>query len=104
MRAHRYIGLRPEVLYDDFLDMAIAPVLLQNCEERIDSLVQRLADADQDSRGKGNAEPAGFRDRLQPQLGPLIHRILMRHAGGCEPRADIFEHQDHAWAEWPERL
>ena len=48
------VGLGPEVLDDDFLDMTMGSVQIGNCLQRVDPLVACLADADQDSGRERN--------------------------------------------------
>ena len=46
---HAGPGLGPEVLDDDFLDMAVAVVQIAQRQQRLDALAPGLADADQDA-------------------------------------------------------
>ena len=46
----RVSGLGAEILHDDFLDVAVRAVQIAQCQQRLDALAPRLADADQDAR------------------------------------------------------
>src|SRR6185295_20292557 len=50
MITHRDLRLRAKILYDYFLNVAVTLVEFFDREQRIDSLSERLADADENSR------------------------------------------------------
>ena len=70
---HAGAGLGPEILDDDFLDVAVALVQGAQREQRLDALGPGLADADQDARGERHRRLAGRGDRRQPHA-PAICR------------------------------
>ena len=51
---HARVGLGLEVLDDDFLQVAVRAVQVAQRHQRLDPLLARLADADQDARGEGH--------------------------------------------------
>ena len=80
MRRHGDIGFRAEILYDDFLNVAVFFVQRADCQERIHALCGSFADADQDPRGEGQREPPGLFDGPQAQRGNLVRRLFVRPA------------------------
>ena len=63
----------------------------------------RLADADQDAGGEGDAELARERDRLEPARRHLVGRAIVRGAGPSEPLGDALQHDAHADVDLAER-
>ena len=89
---HARARLRPKVLNDDFLDMAVRVVEIAQREQRLDPLGAGLADADQDARGEGNSLLAGAPDRVESRLGMLVRRTVMRTAFGAETKRQGLQH------------
>ena len=87
--------LGAEILDDDFLDMAVAPVEIGGSEERLEALLARLADADEDAGGEGDLPLARQPHRLEPELGDLVGRAVMNLAGRQEPLGRALQHQPH---------
>ena len=56
---HARVGLGLEVLDDDFLQMAVRAMQVAQRQQRLDPLLARLADADQDARGERHLRLAG---------------------------------------------
>ncbi|MBW2224475.1 MAG: hypothetical protein JRF54_09720 [Deltaproteobacteria bacterium] len=55
-KAHRRVGVGPEVLDDDFPDVTVLAVQASNGEDGVDAFLDRLPDADQQSRGERNVQ------------------------------------------------
>ena len=92
-RRHARSGFRPEVLDDDFLNVAVAIVEIANREERVDALVARLADADQQTRRHGHTGFAREPERFEPHRGSFVGRSEMRSAALAQTLRRAFEHQ-----------
>ena len=88
---HLRCRLGAEVLHDDFLDVAVRLVQLANCEQRIDALSARLADADQDAGSERYFELSRRAQRGEAQRGRLVGRAVVHAAafaqalGDCSP-------------------
>ena len=72
--------------------MAVALVEVADREQRLDPLLPRLADADEDPRREGDAQLAGEPHRLQPYGRALVGRAEMRPAALGEPIRCGLEH------------
>ena len=90
---HAGSSFRPEILNDDLLDMAITFVELAQGKQRVDPLVARFADADQNARGERHALFAGGLDACQPRARMLIGRAVVRSARLAQPLGGGFEHE-----------
>ena len=82
---HLRARLRPEVLDDELLDVAIAIVEVAQRQERLDTLPPRLSDADEDARGERHRQLAGEPDRLDAGRrvligGAVVHPALLQQA------------------------
>src|SRR5260370_4817602 len=62
---HGNFGLHAEVLDDDLLDVSVAEMKIANRQQRIDSIIWRLTDADQDTGGERYALLPCFFDSAQ---------------------------------------
>ena len=69
--------VRHEVLEDHLLDVAVLGLHLGECSQRIDALVGRLADADEDPARERDPQLARGADALQAQLRMLGGRTLV---------------------------
>jgi hypothetical protein len=72
--------------------VAVALVQVADRSERLEPLLARLSDPDQDSRGERDPELAGEADRFQAPLGELVRGAVVRHAPLGEPRRGRLEH------------
>ncbi len=75
---HPRPGLGPEILDNDFLDMAVGIVEIAQRKERVDPLFARFTNANQDAGGKGHGLLAGEAHRLQPRRRHFVGRAMMR--------------------------
>ena len=89
---HLRPGLRAEVLDDHLLDVPVALVEVADREQRVDPLLPRLADADEDPRREGDAQLAGQPDRLQPHGRALVGRAEVRPSALGQPVGRGLEH------------
>ena len=89
---HARPGLGAEVLDDHLLHVPVALAELADREQRLDPLLARLADPDQDPGRERHARPAGGLDRLQPPRGQLVGRAEVRPAALREPLRERLEH------------
>ena len=78
--AHRRVVLRVEGLHDRLLDVAEAIRELADREQRVDALLRRLADAEQDPAGERDAELAGLLVHAQAHGGILVRAVVVSHA------------------------
>jgi hypothetical protein len=69
---HPRPGLGAEVLDDHLAEVPVLHRELTEREQRVDPLLARLADADQDPAREGDREFAGESDRLEPAGGKLV--------------------------------
>src|SRR5436853_7191132 len=99
MIPHRYFRLCSKVLYDHLLDMPVGLVKKPNRFERIDSLIQRLADADEYACRKRNFLAARFFNRSQSQRRDLVRSVVVSHSGRRKAIAHVFKHPPHTRAE-----
>ena len=90
--AHARVRLRPEVLHDDFLQMAVMLVGVLQRDERRDALEAGLADADQDPRSERHARAPSRIDRFEPHRRQLVGAAVVRAARRAEPIGDRFQH------------
>ena len=67
-------GFGAKVLDDDFLNVSVLFVQSSDRKERRDSLVERLADANQYPCREGDTQPPGFFDRFSRSAGPCPGR------------------------------
>ncbi len=102
--AMRVPGLRAEVLDDDLLHV---PVLLPERaerEQRVDPLLARLADPDQDPARERDRELAGEPDRLEAAGRNLVRRGPVRPSPLAEPVGGRLEHDPHRGADRSQEL
>jgi hypothetical protein len=104
MRRHPRPGLRTEVLDDDLLHVTVLLAERLQREERVDSLLPRLADADEDPARERDPELTREPDRLEPAGGDLVRRGPVRPAARPEPPCRGLEHDPHRRRYRPERL
>jgi len=78
--------------------------LLAYREQRVDSLDERLADANQNSGCKRDRQSARFFDRLQTKRRRLIRSIVVSHPRKQQSLAGSFKHQPHARVGLAKRL
>ncbi|MNT09040.1 hypothetical protein D3C72_1438040 [compost metagenome] len=97
MPGHPGIGFGAEILDDDFLDVAVPLVQVADRDQRIDALLTRLADTDQDTGGEGNRKLSSQTDGLQPGRRCLVRRTEMRSAAFAQPIRYAFQHQPLAY-------
>ncbi len=100
---HLRARLRTEVLDDHLLDVSVPPVEAGDRFERLEPLLPRLADADQDSGREGDGQLAGEPDGLQPGLGELVGRAVMGHTLLREPQRGRLQHQPHRGRHGPQQ-
>ncbi len=96
-------GLGAEVLDDDFLDVAVAAMQLQEPQQRLDALGAGLADADEDAGGEGNAPLAGEPDGLEPRRRMLVGRAVMHLPRRHQPLGSALQHQPHRHRHRPQQ-
>ena len=72
--------------------MAVPLVELADREQRIDPLLARLPDADEDPRREGDAQLPGQPERLQPHGRALVGRPEVRSSALGEPVGRRLEH------------
>ncbi len=104
VRSHARAGLRAEVLDDDLLDVPVLLAERLQREERVDPLLARLADPDEDPARERDRELARESDRLQTARGNLVRRGPVRPALRSEPLGGRLEHDPHRGGDRPERL
>src|SRR6516225_77688 len=82
---HTCSRLRPEVLDDDLLDMPVGVVEPAQRQERIDALLPRLSDANEDAGGERDGRFACRADAREPHTRMLVGRAVMRSAAQAQP-------------------
>ena len=92
MPGHLRARLRAEVLDDHLLDVAVLAVQAGDRLQRLDPLLARLADADQDPGRERDAQLAREAQRLEPRGRLLVGRAEMRAAARGEPVGGGLEH------------
>ncbi len=95
MRRHARPRLGAEVLHDHLADVAVLLAERPEGEQRIDPLLPRLADPDQDPARERHAELARGSDRLQTARRDLVRRGPVRQALPGQPVGDGLEHDPH---------
>ena len=71
---HRGAGLGQEVLHDDLLHVAVAGMGLRDRLQGCHPVGAVFADADEDPRGEGDAQPSRRVERGEPAFGSLVGR------------------------------
>src|SRR6202034_236528 len=94
---HRDGGFDPEVLNDYFLDVAIALVQVADGEQRIDAVLGRFANADQQAGSEGDIPFARFFNGTEAPGGQLVWSVIVGCTGGEQRGVCGFEHESHAW-------
>jgi len=92
---HPGLGLGPEVLDDDFLDVAVLVVQVPHREQGVDPFLAGLADADQDPRGEGHPCLTGQPERLQPAVRHLVGAAVVGLALLVQPHGHALQHDAH---------
>jgi hypothetical protein len=92
-----------EVLDDDLLDVAVRGVEARDLEDRVDALLGRLADADQDPARERDPELARLARHADPDLGILVRRPVVRLSPPPQARRHVLEHEAHAGVPGPQR-
>ena len=67
----------------------------RSASQRLDPLLARLADADQDARGEGHLRLARGLERGEPQRRHLVRRAVVGAAALAQPLGRAFEHDAH---------
>jgi hypothetical protein len=104
VRGHLRPRLGAEVLDDHLLDVAVALVQRGDGGQRLQPLLARLADPDQDPGREGDGELPGEPDRLQPRLRKLVGGAVVRQALLREPGRGRLEHQAHGGGDGAQEL
>ena len=92
---HLRVRLRAEVLDDHLLDVAVARVRVGDRAQRVEPLLPRLADPDQDPRRERDALRAGGVDGGEPHGRELVGRAEVRAAAAREPFRRRLQHRPH---------
>ena len=95
MFGHPRARLGPEILDDDFLNMAILAMQVADGDQRVDLFVAGFADADQQPGGERHFGAARLRDRGQTTRRLLVGRAEMRAATRAQPICAAFQHDAH---------
>ncbi len=82
-----------EVLDDDFLNVTVGVMEIAQGEQRIQALLARLADPDQDAAGERDCELSGHTDHVQTHGGNLVRRAVMHLARSAQPVRRRFQHE-----------
>ena len=81
-RESHQLFLEPEGLDDHLLHVAAPPLVrMAHAEQRLDRLGARLAEAEEEARREGHAQPAGQLELAQPQPRALCPAAKVRAAG-----------------------
>jgi hypothetical protein len=91
-RRHAGLRLGPEILDDDFLDMAMALVQVAQREQCLDALGAGLADADQDAGGERHRGFTGRFDAGETARRQLVGRAEMRAAALPQSLGGALQH------------
>ncbi len=102
VRGHLRARLRAEVLDDHLLDVPVALVQRRNRLERLQPLLARLADPDQDPGRERHVQLAREPDRLQPRFRELVRGAVVRHALLQQPERCRLQHQPHRGRDRPQ--
>jgi hypothetical protein len=90
------VVLGPEVLHDHFLDVPELLVRTADRVHRLGAFGQRLADADQQSGGERDGQPARVVQGAQTDGGVLVRTAVVSEALGLEePTRRGLEHHAH---------
>ena len=100
---HARAGLRAEVLDDHLLDVSVPEVRVGDRAQRVEPLLPRLADPDQDPRRERDALGAGGVERGEPRGRKLVRRAEVRAAATGEALRRRLEHRPHRHGERPQR-
>ena len=95
MVGHPRAGLGPEILDDDFLNMAILVMQVADGDQRFDLFVAGFADADQQAGCERHFGAARLGDRGQTARRLLVGRPEMRAAARAQPIGAAFQHDAH---------
>ena len=101
---HPGLRLGPEVLDDDFLDVAVLVVQVAHGEQGVDPFLAGFADPDQNARSEGHARFAGQPQRLEPAFGHLVRATVVRLTLLVEPHGNALEHDAHGRPHRPQML
>ena len=97
LTTHGRVVLGAEILNDHFLHVPMAPVDRTDGEERIDALLIRLADADEDAGREGNRQATRVLEDLQADARLLVGAAEVGSAGGGpQTLGGGLEHHPHA--------
>ena len=100
---HLRTRLRPEVLDDHLLDVAVLTVQRGDRLQRLDPLRPGFADPDQDPGRERDAELAGEADRLEARGGALVGRAEVRPATLRQAVGDGLQHDPLRRRDLPQR-
>ena len=92
---HPRLRLGAEVLDDHLLKMAVFAGERAQREQRIDPLLARLPDPDEDAARERDLKLTGQPDCLQPRGGILVGCTPVRPAALTQPRSRALEHDPH---------
>ena len=101
---HPGLRLGPEVLDDDFLDVAVLVVQVAHGKQGVDPFLAGLADPDQDARSEGHARFAREPQGLEPSLRHLVRATVVRLTLLVEPHGNALEHDAHGRSHRPQML
>ncbi len=103
---HRHVRARlgAEILHDDLLQVAVALVQRAQGEQRLDALLPRLADADEDAAGEGNRRLARRRDGRQAHGRMLVGTAGVGAAAPAQAFGCALQHQPHGSGNRAQRL
>ncbi len=93
---HRGPTLGAEVLHDDFLDVPVLLMQVADRNQRIDALFRRLANPNQNSRGKRNLQPPCILNYAPALRGFLVGSIIVSSVFCEQARAGCFQHEPEA--------
>ncbi len=103
VRGHPRAGLGPEVLDDHLLEVVVLFRDPPERPQRVEALLARLADADQDPARERDRQLAREPDRLEPQGRVLVGRAPVRAALLRQPGGRRLEHDPHGGGDRPQR-
>ncbi len=95
---HRRVGLRPEVLDDDLLDVPVLQVQGADRKQGLDPLLASLPDSDQDTRGERDRQATRVLDGLEPHGRHLVRGTVVGHALLAQAVTRRLQHHTHRGA------
>ncbi len=104
MPGHPRPGLRAEVLDDDLPQVPVLLAERPEGEQRVDPLLARLADPDQEPAREGDRELAREPDRLEASCRRLVRRGPVRLPFREQPVGGRLEHDPHRGGDGAQQL